>query len=302
MGPFLVLLSAAAFGVMAVLAKFAYAAGVSPESLLLVRFTLAAVLLWLLVRARSARVGRGPAVLVALLGLGAVGYAAQASFYFEALQFMDASVLTIVYYVYPALVTVAAAALGREVLTSGRVVALIAATAGVGLVVLGNGIGAVNGLGVALGLATALSYTVYVLVSDRVSAHLDPLPLAALVFTGAALTLGARAALDGGPDLGFAPVGWFWLVCIAVVSTVLAMVAFFAGMARTGPSTASILSMAEPIVTAALAAVVLHEAPTPVQVVGGAVVLVAVTAIQLRPRRTPAPVTAPPSNPEGARL
>ena len=275
---------------MAIFATFAYDAGVSPESLLLVRFSLAAVLLWGLVRARGVRVGRGPAPLVALLGLGAVLYAVQSTAYFEALQFTDASVLTIIYYIYPALVAVAAALLGRERLTPARITALVVATGGLVLVVLGGGVGSVRPLGVLLGLTCALSYTVYVLVCDRVSGALEPLPLAALVFTGAAATLAVRSALEGGPDLTFEPVGWLWLAGIAVVSTVLGMVAFFAGMARTGPSSASILSMAEPVVTAVLAAALLQQTPTPAQVVGGAVVLVAVTLLQVR---RPAPASAP---------
>ena len=69
------------------------------------------------------------------------------------------------------------------------------------------------------------------------------------------------------------------------MSTVLAMLAFFAGLRRTGPSTASILSTFEPVVTTALAAVTLHEFLTPVQLVGGVVVLSSVAILQLRPQR-----------------
>ncbi len=44
------LASGAAFGAMAIFGKLAYDTGVSPSTLLLVRFTLAAVVLWMLVR------------------------------------------------------------------------------------------------------------------------------------------------------------------------------------------------------------------------------------------------------------
>jgi drug/metabolite transporter (DMT)-like permease len=63
------------------------------------------------------------------------------------------------------------------------------------------------------------------------------------------------------------------------------MLAFFAGLARTGPSTASILSTFEPVVTTALAALTLHELLTPVQLVGGMLVLGAAAVVQL-PRRS----------------
>ena len=121
MGPALCLLSAACFGAMAIFGKLAYAAGVEPGALLLLRFGIAAVVLGLVLllrpdlRARPSRRG----VLTAL-GLGAVGYATQASLYFSALERIDASLVALVLYTYPALVTVAAAVLGRERLTPAR--------------------------------------------------------------------------------------------------------------------------------------------------------------------------------------
>jgi hypothetical protein len=51
------------------------------------------------------------------LGLGAVGYATQAGLFFAALERMDASLLSLVLYTYPAWVALSAAALGRETLT-----------------------------------------------------------------------------------------------------------------------------------------------------------------------------------------
>jgi drug/metabolite transporter (DMT)-like permease len=124
--------------------------------------------------------------------------------------------------------------------------------------------------------------------------------LSALVMTGAAASLGVRAVFTGGVDLDFGASGWFWLACIAVVSTVVAMLAFFAGLKRTGPSTAAILSTFEPVVTAALATLVLGETLTPVQLVGGALVLSSVAVLELRRTRprTPAQVLGSPERPD----
>jgi drug/metabolite transporter (DMT)-like permease len=88
-------------------------------------------------------------------------------------------------------------------------------------------------------------------------------------------------------DLRLGPAGWFWVACIAVVSTVAAMLAFFAGLRRTGPSTASILSTFEPVVTTALAALTLAEFLTPLQLLGGLLVLSSVVVGQLGPRPVP---------------
>jgi drug/metabolite transporter (DMT)-like permease len=88
--------------------------------------------------------------------------------------------------------------------------------------------------------------------------------------------------LGGGIDLGFGAGGWLWIGCPTVVSTVVAMLAFFAGLRRTGPSTVAILSTFEPVVTTAMAALTLHEFLTPVQLVGAVVVLSSAVVVQLR--------------------
>ena len=104
----------------------------------------------------------------------------------------------------------------------------------------------------------------------------------------------ARITDSGGVDLDFGLGGWFWLVCIAVVSTVVASLTFFAGMRRTGPSTAAILSIFEPIVTSGLAALTLGESLAPIQFLGGLLVLSAVVVLQAG--RTPAEPHRPPNS------
>ncbi|MDP8937352.1 MAG: DMT family transporter, partial [Actinomycetota bacterium] len=60
---------------------------------------------------------------------------------------------------------------------------------------------------------------------------------------------------------------------------VVAITAFFAGMARLGPADASTLSTLEPVVTLVLAAAVLHERITPLQLAGAALILSAVVLL-----------------------
>jgi len=73
-------------------------------------------------------------------------------------------------------------------------------------------------------------------------------------------------------------------VGLAIVATVVPRAAFYAGIARVGPSTASILLTVEPALTVLLAAIVLHERLGPLQFLGGALVLAAVLILQARSR------------------
>jgi drug/metabolite transporter (DMT)-like permease len=236
---------------------------------------------------RPSTSGRSVRLTLTALGLGAFGYATQATLYFSALQRIEASLVALILYTYPVLVTLAAALLGRDRLTPARGAALVIASCGTLLVLAGTGTLGFDPVGVAFAFGSAVTYTVYILVADRTVQRMPSLMLTRLVMTGAALALTARAVVTGGVDLGFGPAGWFWVACIAVVSTVVAATAFFAGLQRTGPSTASILSTFEPVATAVLAALVLRDVLSPLQVVGAVLVLSSVVLVQLRPRTAP---------------
>jgi drug/metabolite transporter (DMT)-like permease len=281
-GALLVLASAAAFGVMPIFGKLAFETGVSVATLLFVRFAIAAPILWAAATVRGSlptAVRRG--VVLRALALGAVGYAMQAGLYFLALERMDASVLSLILYTYPALVTGAAILLGRERANRRRLVALVIASGGLVLVLAGAGAASFDIAGCALAAGAALTYTTYILVSDEVTSHLETLPLAALVTTGAGVSLGVVAVATGTLDLGFEPAGWLWLGLAAVVSTVGAVVLFFSGMSRVGASTAAILSTLEPPVTVSLVFLTFGDALGALQLVGALAVLGAAVLVNL---------------------
>jgi len=288
-GTALCLASGAAFGAMAVFGKLSYGEGATVGTLLSVRFSLAAVLFWAIVLARGGRRelrGLGPRSLAVGLGLGACAYALQSGCYFAALQRIDASLLSLLLYTFPAMVAATAVALGRERLDARRLAALALALGGLVLVVAGAGTGSLDPLGAALALAAAIVYTGYILVTDSVVARVRPLVLCALVSTGAAVSLTAgSAALGQLRPADVTVAGWGWLACLTVVCTVGAILLFFAGLQRVGPTTASILATVEPVVTVVLAFLVFGERLGAVQLAGGALVLSAVVVLNLRVAR-----------------
>jgi drug/metabolite transporter (DMT)-like permease len=284
LGSALCIASAIAFGAMAIFGKLAYDAGVGVLTLLFVRFTIAAPVLWIAALRRPGAFAGPRRTLLAAFTLGAVGYALQAGLYFAALARMDASLLSMLLYTFPAMVTAAAIALGRETASRRRTGALLVSSGGLALVLLGAGSGTFDWLGALLGLGAALTYTAYILVSDRVGGDLAALPLSALITTGAAMTFGLAGTATGSIDTGFASEGWLWLGSIAIVSTVTPITLFFAGLRRVGPSTAAILSTLEPPTTVALAFLVFGESLTGLQLAGAALVLGAAVSLNLRPR------------------
>jgi drug/metabolite transporter (DMT)-like permease len=289
-GALLCLLSAAAFGTLGIFGKLASEAGANTATTLLVRFALAGLVFAAILRAtgRWAALRLPRRVVLTGLGLGAFGYSLQSALFFAAIERLDVSMVALLLYTYPAFVTLAAIALGRTAPSLRTGVALTVASAGLVLVLLAGGSGDFELVGALLALGASLTYTTYILVSDNVIDAIDPFALALLVLTGASATFTVAGLATGSLELALSGEAWLWLVLIALVSTVVAVSCFFAGLRRVGPSEAAILSTFEPPVTVVLAFLVLGERLTALQLAGGALVLAAVVVLHARPVSAPA--------------
>jgi drug/metabolite transporter (DMT)-like permease len=270
-----IVVSAICFGTMAIMARAAYAAGVDIATLLALRFVIAAAVLVSVALARHEPWPKGRALLAAIL-LGALGYAGQSFTFFTALTLAPAGLVALLLYLYPALVTVLSALALGEKLTQRKLAALAVAVIGTALTI-GPASNA-SPLGVALGLAAAAIYAVYIVVGSRLGARVAPRPMATVVVASAGAVF-AVAALARGPAWPQSPMGWLAVVGIAIVSTVVAIVLFFAGLERIGPTRTAVLSTVEPLWTVVLAAVFLGELIAPWQLVGGALILGAVVLL-----------------------
>jgi len=264
--------SALCFGAMPVFARRAYADGVDPRTLLLLRFTAAAAVMWALVAWRGTRLPRGRG-LYTLVGMGAVGYAGQAFSYFTALTMASAGLVALLLYTYPALVALLSWLVLRHPLSRLQLAALAMALLGSLLTIGRAGDGAP--LGIALGLLAALIYSVYILVGARLPADVTPTASTAVVTTAAAVVYVA-AALVAGVRLPSSAGGWAAILAVAVIGTVLAIAFFLAGLERLGAVRTSVYSTLEPAFTLALAALLLGEEVSALRLGGGGLILGAV--------------------------
>ncbi|HEY8477099.1 MAG TPA: DMT family transporter [Chloroflexota bacterium] len=295
-----VLLAAFGYGWLYVLAKWAYAGQASPTMVLVVRFGVAAIVLWtwLLFRRRPLPGGSRALGLIALGGLFSLSALAM----FAALERLPASTAALLQYTYPAMVAMATAVVLREPLRPRHWVAVVLCTLG-GWLTTAPGSSAVDVLGVGLALASAASYALYIVVSSRAARGVSGDVGAALVVTTAAVVNAALGSASATIRTDVGLEAWAAMVGIALFSTVLALGAFLAGVARAGAVPAAVASAFEPVVAVALAAALLGEAIGSFQVLGGVLVLSAVLllastrarASAAGPARTPAPPSASPS-------
>ncbi len=282
-----VIASAAAFGAMAILARIAYASGVDTPTLLALRFAIAAAAMLAIATLRPTPLPRG-ATLGALMLLGALGYGGQAFSFFTALTLAPAGVVALLLYLHPALVALLSATFLHERLTAAKASALAIALAGTVLTVAptvgssaADGGGARVAAGVGFAIAAAIFYSFYIVVGAWLGRRVAASAMSTIVIASAAVVF-AAAVLVRGPAWPQSTTGWLAVLAIALVSTVAAITLYFAGLERVGPTRAATLSTFEPVVTVTLAALVLGEAIAPVQIAGGALILVAVALLARR--------------------
>lgn len=275
LGAFFVCFSAIGFGAMAIFGKIAFASGVSTATLLFVRFLVAGSLMVLLMVALRQPWPRGRDLLI-LVGMGAIGYAGQAFCFFSALHHATAGLTGLLLYLYPALVIVASALLGRRKLTLGKSLLALLSLLGI-LLTVSDGL-AGTPLGIAFGVGAAVVYTVYILVGEGVSGRTGANSAGCIIMIAAALVFGCAMLLEG-PQPPQSLDGWMAVVAIAIFSTLMPIVFFFAGMRHLGASDASTLSTLEPVVTLILAYLFLGETLGALQTFGAILVIVAVVVL-----------------------
>ncbi len=271
-GLLLIVISAISFGTLAIFARLAYGAGASPTTVLLLRFTIAGAVMVAIMVVRRQRWPRGR-TLLGLILMGGLGYVGQSFAYFTALLYASAGLVALLLYLYPALVSILAVIFLHERLTARKLGAIALALLGTYLTIgaLGHG----QPLGIIFGASAAVIYSMYILVGSRITPDAGALPASTVIILAAAVVYAGIVAIQR-PVWPGTVGGWVAIVAIAIIPTVVAILTFFAGMERIGPTSASTLSTLEPVVTVALAAVILGEALNPLQLLGGALILTAV--------------------------
>jgi len=284
-GILLIAISAASFGTLAIFGRFLYAQGMDTFTVLFLRFGFSALLMTLILILRHEPLPRGR-VLALLIGMGAIGYVGQSFSYLSAIKYASAGLVALLLYLYPMFVFVLSVIFLHEKVTWVKVGALALALVGTALTV---GPAGGQALGIFFALTAASIYSVYIIVGTDVMKHVSAVQSSVIIFASAGAVYGILTAVNGA-HLPANSSGWWLMVGIVLVATVIPVVTFLAGLERIGPTNASLLSTLEPIVTVLLAAWLFAERLDTVTMVGGALILVAVMILaRVELRQIPPP-------------
>jgi drug/metabolite transporter (DMT)-like permease len=276
-------LSGICFGFLGIFGKLAYRNDLTIGELLTLRFALAAIILASVLAAFSPqRLRVSLRQLVICAGLGILGYAIFASFYFRALEGTSVALASLLLYTYPVIVVLGSRFLLNESLSRGQLIALPAS--GIGLMLLlsqGSFDHSYDPWAIAAGLASALCYAAYILVSSRLQKTIDPLTSGLYVILFAALGLFIIHQPNLGRALSFDLLRVSLVLGIALICTVLPLVLFLSGLQRLSNTEASLLSTVEPLTASLAGIVILGEELTINETVGGLLILTALIATSL---------------------
>ncbi len=277
-GVLLAVVSAVSFSTLGLFAKLAYSQGMAPAQALAWRFSLAALVLWIiLVRKGGHRRPLCDYRDIVLLGL--LGFSPQAGLYFLAVQYLDPGIASLLLYLYPAFVVGLGFLLFGKRPRKAQLLALAASLAGCVLTLWTRGV--YPAIGYAFGLAVAISYAAYLVVADRLLSRFDPIFSTANIMASAAavywvvtLATGAFLLPDTLPEIA-------GIVGIAVIASIVPIVTLFASIRLIGSADYSLVSTVEPLFTVMLSALLLGERLTGLQFAGGAFILTGVLILNL---------------------
>ena len=310
-GVVFIVIAAIGFGTLGPLARFASDVGFTAVSFALWR-AIASFIALLAILAVGVALGRVPFtnlrdiprrewLQLVVMGGFVAGTTISLFFAFERTTIATA---LIVFYTFPAWVAIAAVPLFGEHL-GGRKIGAIALS-GVGLVMLlaapTDADGGIDLIGVGLALVASLCQTGFALVGAGGFRSVPALQSAATLRTFSAAMyaffLVPLLAVLGQASTITDPLGtaeaWILILTAGVIGAAIPAVLIIAGYRRIGATRGAVLMLVEPVTGAFLAALLLAEQPTLVQLVGGLLVLVGAALVQMVPVSRPR-VTAPPA-------
>lgn len=277
-GIFYACLSAATFGMIPLFVNRAILAGVNNDTILVYRYTLAAVLygLFLLCRRTDLRISRRELKEVALAGVG--GYGVTAFFLFLSYHYMPTGIATSVHYLYPVVVAVFMALFFRERLTLVVKVAIMLAIAGVAFLSWSEG--AIRWTGLVFVLLSTVTYGIYIVALNRpLLKAMNPdvltfwvLALTALFYIVLAVSMGTLRGVSE-------PHFLFDMTMLGVLSTVVSARLLVSAVKSIGSVSTSVLGTLEPITAILIGILVFHETFRFLNFIGFCMVVTAVLVV-----------------------
>lgn len=256
MGVLYVLLSGLFFGLLGYFGISAMNANLSVYNMLLWRFLVSSVFIFILIAPQIRLLTVNKAELLKVFFYGMAFYSTTAIFYFVASVRLGSGLAMVIFFTYPAFVILINMLLYRTRVSKIYLVALSIITFGM-LLLMNAGFGKFNLQGILFSIFSALLYAVYVVVSKK--SPVAPLPSTFALTIGCVVTCFLAAQADHSLKLPDTIKLWFNIGGIGIICTALPIFFLLKGLKYLSAAQASILSVLEPVFVVIFGIILLDE-------------------------------------------
>lgn len=272
-------IAAATYGMNPLFALPLYKEGMDPDSVLFFRYLFAIPLLGIMLKVRGRSFALKRREIVPLIILGWL-VALSSLTLFQSYNYMEAGIASTILFVYPILVALIMAVVFKEKITLQTVLCIFLALSGIGLLYKGGDGATLSLTGVALVMASALSYAIYIVGVNRPRLK----DMATLKVTFYVLLFGLSLFLvriDFGQSLQIVDKWYLWgnLIALAVFPTAISFLCTTQAIQYIGSTPTAILGALEPVTAVFFGVAVFGEALTPRLSIGMVLIILAVTFI-----------------------
>ena len=272
-------IAAASYGMNPLFTLPLYSAGMSVDTVLFYRYSLAVIVLGILMKFQKQSFAIKKVDVLPLCIMGLL-FAFSSLFLFMSYNYMDAGIASTILFVYPVLVAIIMAVVFKEKVSPITMFSIALAFVGISMLCKSPGGQTLSLVGITFVFLSSLSYAIYIVGVNRSS--LKDMPIAKLTFYVLLFGLSVYVVrLKFCTELQLIPTPMLWVnaVSLAVFPTVISLVTMTKAIHYIGSTTTAILGALEPVTALFFGVLVFGEQLTPRIILGILMVITAVTLI-----------------------
>ncbi|WP_408099178.1 EamA family transporter [Peredibacter sp. HCB2-198] len=268
-------LTAFCFGLLGVFGKWAFDSGFTVGNLLSYRFLVASLVLWVvLLSFRRRLILQSPKQIFIFALLGIFGYGLMSVAYLYSIKGLSLTMASLILYTYPFWVSLFSCVFTKQRMTKQEFGSLVLAA--FGLVLLLGGQIKVHEMNAAIaGIASAIIYALYIMVSGKLQNGVNPLVSSMYVITFGAVALLLYYQPPMNNVSAITSNHMMIIAGIAILSTVLPLTLELSALQKIKSTEFSLIMMLEPISAAIWGALIFNEKLEFQQIMGALIILAA---------------------------
>lgn len=279
-GYILAAFAAAAYGTNPAFAIPLYETGMNPNSVLLFRYCIGIPILAIIMMIRKLNFRLKLDELIPVFVLGIL-MALSSLTLFESYNYMNSGVASTLLFVYPIMVAVIMTFFFKESFKISLILCFIFMGAGLILLMRPDGNNGINAYGFLLVMVSALTYAIYIVLVNT-SKAISRIPTTKLLFYvlifGSSVFL-FKIAIGTPLTLPIQTAGWYNLIALAIIPTVLSLACTSAAIHIIGSTPTAIFGALEPVTAVVLSVILLGQPITAREIVGGLLIVIATTIV-----------------------